>query len=57
MHSDFFLPVHGVIISDYISIAFASKSKSKSKNYSVSILNKETWLKTYMTNMQLSLQN
>ena len=37
-----------------------SKSqKSKSKIYSVSILNEESWLKTYMTitNMQLSLQN
>ena len=35
-----------------------SKSQ-KSKIYSVSILNEDSWLKTYMTNtnMQLSLQN
>ena len=45
--------------NDSISFDISKSQSQKSKIYSVSILNEESWLKTYMTNtnMQLSLQN
>ena len=45
--------------NDSISFDISKSRNQKSKIYSVYILNKESWLKPYMTNtnMQLSLQN
>ena len=45
--------------NDSISFDISKSQSQKSKIYSVSILNEESWLKTYMTNtnMQLSPQN